>query len=332
MGRAMTLGRTKPEKPRRGYTRREALVLLGATAATVGSPALAQMAPMGVGGPDAQRSGSAERRHRRDPAWDTRRGPLPPARGSIPGRCSGLDRSPGSPGARAAGRQSRACARTCLPADLEPVSAHGRHAPRRALVGIVGVRWHQGAELARDPRCDRRPGPAPDRSQHHGPGRQRQPVEHLSGPPGHQDRLSDGRERWGCASAAHPRHPRRHRSPRSPRGVPVDLGCLAARRQFLLLRAPAAAIGARGVGPQQPSHLPPPARLPAVGRPHGLALPAPRQRHDDPAPVVRHQPVDGIGRHRHRREARLLGRPARRCEAAEHDGADRARLVLGLPQ
>jgi prolyl oligopeptidase len=52
MGRAMTLGRTKLERPRRGYSRREALVLLGATAATVGSPALAQMAPMGVGGPD----------------------------------------------------------------------------------------------------------------------------------------------------------------------------------------------------------------------------------------------------------------------------------------
>ena len=53
MGRAMTLGRTKPERPRRRYTRREAMALLGATAATVGSPAFAQLAPMGVGGPDA---------------------------------------------------------------------------------------------------------------------------------------------------------------------------------------------------------------------------------------------------------------------------------------
>ena len=52
MGRAMTLGRTKLERPRRGYSRREAIMLLGAAAATVGSPALAQMAPMGVGGPD----------------------------------------------------------------------------------------------------------------------------------------------------------------------------------------------------------------------------------------------------------------------------------------
>jgi prolyl oligopeptidase len=53
MGRAMTIGRAKLERPRRGYSRREALALLGATAATMGSPALAQMAPMGVGGPDA---------------------------------------------------------------------------------------------------------------------------------------------------------------------------------------------------------------------------------------------------------------------------------------
>jgi prolyl oligopeptidase len=52
MGRAMTLGRTKLERPRRGYSRREAIMLLGAAAATAGSPALAQMAPMGVGGPD----------------------------------------------------------------------------------------------------------------------------------------------------------------------------------------------------------------------------------------------------------------------------------------
>lgn len=52
MGRAMLVGRTKPERPRRGYSRREALALLGATAATMGSPVLAQMAPMGVGGPD----------------------------------------------------------------------------------------------------------------------------------------------------------------------------------------------------------------------------------------------------------------------------------------
>src|SRR6185503_194116 len=51
MGRAMTLGRSKQARPR-GHTRREALVLLGAAAATVGSPSLAQMAPMGVGGPD----------------------------------------------------------------------------------------------------------------------------------------------------------------------------------------------------------------------------------------------------------------------------------------
>ena len=58
MGRAMTLGRTKPERPRRGYSRREALALLGATAATMGSPSLAQMAPMGVGGPDTSAPGA----------------------------------------------------------------------------------------------------------------------------------------------------------------------------------------------------------------------------------------------------------------------------------
>ena len=333
MGRAMSVGRAKPERPGRallappgiGPARRRGRgdgIAAGAGAVGDGKRRRA----------GRQRARGAERRHRRDPARHPRGGPLPPARGPVPSRRAGLDCGAGSPGARGAGRQPPACARRRLPAVREPLSALVGHAPRGPLFGLTGVRWHEGAGLAGDPRGDHGAGTAVDRSQHHGPGRQRQPVEHFPGSPGHQDRLPDGRERRRCASAAHPRHPRRVRSARSPGGMPVDLGCLAAGRQFLLLRAPAAALRARGVGPQQPSHLPPSARLPAVGRPHGLALPAPSQCHDDPAPVLRHQPTDGVGCVGHRREARLLGRPARRCEAAEHDGADRARLVLALPQ
>ena len=276
------------------------MVLLGAAAATVGSPALAQMAPMGVGGPDtsapvAPSDGTVEILHGirvEDPFR-----PLEdPSRADVQAWIAAQDRQ-----ARALlEEQSRAWARSRFPAHLEPVSAIGRHAPRRALVGIVDVRWHQGAELARDPRGDRRARPALDRSQHHGCGRQRQPVGLLPGPLRYQGRLSDGGERRGRASAARPRHPQRRRPARSPRGLPLDLRGLAGGRQFLLLRAPAAALRARGVGPQQPSHLPSSAGLPAVRRSHGLALPAPHQRHDDPAPVLRDQPADGVGRVGHR--------------------------------
>jgi prolyl oligopeptidase len=49
MGRAMTGGRTRPERPRRAYSRRQALALLGAAAVAAGSRASAQTAPMGVG-------------------------------------------------------------------------------------------------------------------------------------------------------------------------------------------------------------------------------------------------------------------------------------------
>ena len=176
MGRAMTLGRSKQERPRRGHTRREALVLLGAAAATVGSPCPGPDGADGRRRTRHQRSRGAERRHRRDPARHSRGGPLPSARGSLARRCAGLDRGPGSPGAGAARRAIPCMGAFSTSCDLEPLSAIGRHAPRRALVGIVDVRWHQGAELARDPRGDRRPWPSLDRSQHHGRGRQRQPV------------------------------------------------------------------------------------------------------------------------------------------------------------
>jgi prolyl oligopeptidase len=54
MGRAMSVGRAKPERRGRRYSRREALVLLGAAAAATGSPpALAQMATGSVAAPDA---------------------------------------------------------------------------------------------------------------------------------------------------------------------------------------------------------------------------------------------------------------------------------------
>ena len=210
MGRAMTLGRTKLERPRRGYSRREAMVLLGAAAATAGSPALGPDGADGRRRTRHQRSRGAERRHRRDPARHSRRGPLPPAGGSLPRRCASLDRGPGSAGARAARRAIR-----CM-GGLSVFSRTSNRYPRsggmrrvgRSLVswtfdGTKEQSWLEIREAIGEP------WPSPDRSQHHGCGRQRQPVGLLPGPLRYQGRLSDGGERRGRASAARPRHPQR---------------------------------------------------------------------------------------------------------------------------